>query len=111
MATFCLNTKKPNNYAFFCPKSRLHLTVSNPVGSASEVTPTIERALKSKCILDITKNAEPHKAEESVKRAAPEQNPKPEQKQVEESAEKKTRGRKKKAESESEKEDTEKTAE
>lgn len=53
MARFQLNNKKPNNYAFFCPKSRLHLTVSNPVGSVNEVTTDIIRAVKSKTLLDI----------------------------------------------------------
>lgn len=48
-----LNTRKPNNYAFFCPVSRLHLTVSNPVGFASEVTPAISKALKAKTLLDV----------------------------------------------------------
>ncbi len=48
-----LNTRKFNTYAFFCPVSRLHLTVSNPVGYADRVTPAILRALKSKTILDI----------------------------------------------------------
>ena len=48
-----LNRQKFNNYAFFCPVSRLHLTVSSPVGFASEVTPAISRALKTKTILDV----------------------------------------------------------
>lgn len=53
MIKFMLNTRKPNNYAFFCPVSRLHLTVSNPVGFASEVTPAISKALKAKTLLDV----------------------------------------------------------
>lgn len=53
MARFQLNLRKPNNYAFFCPKSRLHLTVSNPVGSASEVTTAILRGIKSGSLIDM----------------------------------------------------------
>lgn len=49
-----LNFDKPDNYAFFCPVSRLHLTRTSPVGFADEVTPSIKRALKVGNILDIT---------------------------------------------------------
>lgn len=48
-----LNLRKFNNYAFFCPVSRLHLTVSNPVGYSNEVTPAILKALKAETILDV----------------------------------------------------------
>jgi hypothetical protein len=53
MIKLALNTHKTNNYAFFCPVSRLHLTVSSPVGFANEVTPAILRALRVKTILDV----------------------------------------------------------
>lgn len=53
MIRFALNIKKFNTYAFFCPVSRLHLTLSNPVGVSDRVTPAILRGLKSKTILDI----------------------------------------------------------
>lgn len=53
MIKFMLNMHKFNNYAFFCPVSRMHLTVSNPVGFANEVTPAILKGLKSKAILDV----------------------------------------------------------
>lgn len=53
MIKLMLNTHKFNNYAFFCPVSRLHLTVSSPVGFASEVTPAISKALKAKTVLDV----------------------------------------------------------
>ena len=49
-----LNFNKPGNYAFFCPVSRVHLTRSNPVAFVNEVTPYINRGLKSKAILDVT---------------------------------------------------------
>lgn len=55
MIKLALNTRKFNNYAFFCPVSRLHLTVSNPVGYTNEVTPVILRALKANTILDVDK--------------------------------------------------------
>ena len=32
MIKLMLDTHKFNNYAFFCPVSKLHLTVSSPVG-------------------------------------------------------------------------------
>ena len=48
-----LNTRKFNNYAFFCPVSRLHLTVSSPVGFSNEVTPAILKALKAETVLDV----------------------------------------------------------
>ena len=53
MIKFALNTRKLNNYAFFCPVSRLHLTVSNPVGFSNEVTTAILKALKANTVLDV----------------------------------------------------------
>jgi len=53
MFKLALNTRKFNNYAFFCPVSRLHLTVSSPVGYANEVTPAILKALKAETVLDV----------------------------------------------------------
>jgi hypothetical protein len=48
-----LNLRKPGNYAFFCPVSRLHLTRSNPVGFADGVTSAILMGLISKSLLDV----------------------------------------------------------
>ena len=48
-----LNFNKPGNYAFFCPISKVHLTRSNPVAFVNEVTPYINRGIKSKSILVI----------------------------------------------------------
>lgn len=53
MLQFRLNPRKPYNYAFFCPVSKMHLTVSNPLGYAEGVTPAIFRALKSNTIIDV----------------------------------------------------------
>ena len=53
MIKLALNLHKFNNYAFFCPVSRLHLTVSNPVGYSNEVTTAILKALKAETILDV----------------------------------------------------------
>ena len=53
MIKLMLNLHKFNNYAFFCPVSRLHLTVSSPVGFANEVTPAILKGVKSKTLLDV----------------------------------------------------------
>lgn len=49
-----LNFNKPDNYAFFCPASNVHLTLSNPVAFVDQTTPYIERGLKSKAIIDVT---------------------------------------------------------
>ena len=78
MIRFALNTKKFNTYAFFCPVSRLHLTLSNPVGVSNRVTPAILRGLKSKTILDIdnavdmTTGAERVLSQEETKEPVPE---------------------------------------
>ena len=53
MLKFMLNTHKFNNYAFFCPVSKLHLTMSNPVGFVNEVTPAILRAVKANNVIDV----------------------------------------------------------
>jgi hypothetical protein len=53
MIKLMLNTRKPYNYAFFCPESRLHLTVGNPVGFADRVTSAILRGLRSNAIIDV----------------------------------------------------------
>jgi hypothetical protein len=45
-----LNASKSNNYAFWDPQSRLHLTIDNPVGYADRVTVAIRRGLASKSI-------------------------------------------------------------
>lgn len=47
-----LNRRKAGNYAFFCPASQLHLTISNPIDYANRVTSYILRGLKSGVILD-----------------------------------------------------------
>lgn len=48
-----LNSKKPNNYAFFCPVTRLHLTLANPVGTTDRVSNYILRGLKAKTLIDV----------------------------------------------------------
>lgn len=48
-----LNQRKPGNYAFFCPVTKLHLTLTNPVGIADRVSPYILRALKSNTLVDV----------------------------------------------------------
>ena len=53
MIKLMLNRQKFNNYAFFCPVSKLHVTVSNPVGYVNEVTPAIIRAVKVKTLIDV----------------------------------------------------------
>ena len=53
MIKLALNKHKLYNYAFFCPISKLHLTVSNPVGYTNEVTPAILRAVKVNTLIDV----------------------------------------------------------
>ena len=53
MLRFALNLHKPNKYAFFCPKSRMNVTVRNPLGFAEEVTPAILRALRNGTLIDV----------------------------------------------------------
>lgn len=53
MATIRLNTAKSNNFAFFCPVSKLHLTLSSPVGSISKTTKAVLRGLKSDTLIDV----------------------------------------------------------
>ena len=67
-----LNFNKPGNYAFFCPLSKIHLTRSNPVAFVNEVTPYINRGLKSKASIEIGETegqkANIKKEEEPVKK-------------------------------------------
>lgn len=53
MVKLMLNLHKFNNYAFFCPVSKVHLTVSSPVGYTNEVTPAILKAVKAETVLDV----------------------------------------------------------
>lgn len=48
-----LNPRKVGNYAFFCPVTKLHLTLTNPVGTTDRVSPYILRALKGKTLIDV----------------------------------------------------------
>lgn len=48
-----LNPRKPGNYAFFCPVTKLHLTLTSPVGMTDRVSPYILRGVKSKTLIDV----------------------------------------------------------
>ena len=48
-----LNPRKLGNYAFFCPVTKLHLTLTSPVGTTDRVSVYILRALKSKTLIDV----------------------------------------------------------
>lgn len=48
-----LNRKKPGNYAFYCPSSRLHLTLSNPVAYVDRVTSAILVGLRFGTLIDV----------------------------------------------------------
>lgn len=103
MFKIALNNRKPYNYAFFCPVSKLHLTVSNPVGFAHEVTPAISRGLKSGTLVDVDgaidlstgKVKEAEQEQTAPLQNEPENAPEPPQAPTEEdNAGKKKRGRK-----------------
>ena len=53
MIKIALNVTRHNNYAFFCPVSRLHLTMSNPVGFIDVVTPAVLNGLKFGTLIDV----------------------------------------------------------
>lgn len=53
MARIGLNPVVRENYAFFCPESRLHLTRSNPIGVVDRVTSSILSGLRAKSLVDI----------------------------------------------------------
>ena len=53
MVKIALNVTRHNNYAFFCPVSRLHLTMSNPVGFIDVVTPAVLNGLKFGTLIDV----------------------------------------------------------
>lgn len=53
-AQIFLNNKIRDNFAFFCPNSGLHLSLSNPIGYADRVTPAILRGLKNKTLVDVS---------------------------------------------------------
>ena len=42
-----LNPHKRDNYAFFDPESRLHLTASSPAGSVQQATSAIKRGINT----------------------------------------------------------------
>lgn len=53
MIKLALNTHKSNNYAFFCPATRLHLTITNPVGNADRISGAILRAVRANTVIDV----------------------------------------------------------
>ena len=84
-----LNRLKPNNYAFFDPVSRTHLTLSDPIATVNEVTKPIERALKTKTILQLDGEEVKGSNEKANKEqpSKPQEEPKTEEKPVEGSKE------------------------
>ena len=85
-----LNPSKVGNYAFFCPVTRLHLTLANPVGIANRVSPYIIKAIKSKTLIDVNGVIDINTGKENVTKADTPVNPKTaviQQKQEEKSEE------------------------
>lgn len=50
-----LNVLKRNNYVFFDPESRLHLSLGSPMGFANIVSNSVKRAILAGNIIDIEK--------------------------------------------------------
>ena len=58
-----LNTKIPENYCFYCPVCKLHLTVTNPVDITDRVSPSLLRGLRAGKLIDIDKKIDIEKGE------------------------------------------------
>lgn len=81
---FRLNPKKPGNYAFFCPVTRLHLTLANPVGYTDRISNYILRAVKGGTLIDVNKAVNLETGEKiNNKPTAPQQEVKEPEKPVE----------------------------
>lgn len=53
MIKIALNRQVPSNYAFFCPVSKLHLTLSNPVGYIDRITDSVLVGLRKRTLIDV----------------------------------------------------------
>ena len=51
-----LNPRKRDNYAFFDPESRLHLTVMNPGGVIPQVTARVQSAINTGVLILVNKD-------------------------------------------------------
>jgi hypothetical protein len=51
MIELMLNLGKRDNYAFFDPESRLHLTAASPVGTVPQVTAAIQRGIDTNVLI------------------------------------------------------------
>ena len=69
-----LNPRKRDNYAFFDPESRLHLTASSPAGSVQQATDAIKRGISTGVLVviknDDNKPAPKAEAKQAEKQAA-----------------------------------------
>lgn len=54
MKKYALNTRKPNNYMFIDKQSGLFLSLGKRIGVVKNSTPSLERAVRCKTIIDIT---------------------------------------------------------
>ena len=92
-----LNNRKPGNYAFYCPVSRLHLTLSHPAAYTDRVTSSILNGIRFGTLVDVDGSvAEFLKGNEKTDTSVPEQKPEPSQVQ-QQPQEKKKSSRKKTA--------------
>ena len=72
---FRLNPRKPGNYAFFCPVTKLHLTIANPVDSVDRISNYILRGIKSKSLIDVNNSVNLDTGELNTKEAEAKQEP------------------------------------
>lgn len=73
-----LNIKKPGNYAFFCPSSRLHLTLSHPVAITDRVTSSIIHGIRFGKLIDVDGAVAKYINGETVQEQVPEKLQQPE---------------------------------
>ena len=66
---FRLNPGKSGNYAFFCPVTKLHLTIANPGASVDRISNYIFRGIKSKSLIDVNNSVNLDTGELNIKEA------------------------------------------
>lgn len=50
---FLLNISKRDNFVFYDQKSKMHLSISSPIGFAKEITPVLKRSILAGNVIDI----------------------------------------------------------
>lgn len=69
-----LNASKPYNYMFMCKEAKVHLSIANPIGVISTITPSVQRGLDSgKIILIKEEVQEPPQVETETSQETPQE--------------------------------------